>query len=105
MKRLLLPLFTVLLLPINVVADEQRSLKREAVDLVINKHDKELKRRLEGTDKNPAYMAWVDDACNVSIKAGTHQYQAGTFSTMEWFDVNVCTKTVKKVCLLRGGCE
>ena len=101
MKRLLLaPLILALGLPVQA---DQTSLEEKAIDLVIEKHDKRLKKSLEGTGKNPAYMAWTDDDCNVKIKAGTHQTK--TFSTLEWFDVNVCTKTVKKVCLLRGGCE
>ena len=101
MNRLLLaPLILALGLPVQA---GQTSLEEKAIDLVIEKHDKRLKKSLEGTGKNPAYMAWTDDDCNVSIKAGTHQ--TTRFSTLEWFDVNVCTKTVKKVCLLRGGCE
>ena len=103
MKRLLfVPLMLMSLSPVQVNA-HPLPLEERAIDLVIEKHDKRLKKSLEGTGKNPAYMAWTDDDCNVRIKAGTHQ--PATFSTLEWFDVNVCTKTVEKVCLLRGGCE
>tara|TARA_Y100001968_G_scaffold192892_1_gene176848 strand:+ start:65 stop:376 length:312 start_codon:yes stop_codon:yes gene_type:complete len=103
MKRLLfVPVMLMSLSPVQVNA-HPLSLEERAIDLVIEKHDKRLKKSLEGTGKNPAYMAWTDDDCNVRIKAGTHQ--PATFSTLEWFDVNVCTKTVEKVCLLRGGCE
>ena len=104
MKRLLLaPLIIALCLPIQVEAHPS-SLEERAVDLVISKYDKQLKDRLKGTGKNPSYMVSVEDDCNVSIKAGTHQ--SGTFSTMEWFDVNVCTKEVDKVCLTpRSGCD
>ncbi len=38
-------------------------------------------------------MAWVDDECNVKIKAGTHQPK--TFSTLKWFSVDVCNQTVE----------
>ena len=90
MKGLLLaPLLFTLLPPFQVKA-HPLSLEERAVDLVIAKHDKQLKKRLEATGVNPAYMVWKKDDCNVSVKAGTHQ--AETFSTMEWFDVNVCTK-------------
>ena len=103
MKRLLfVPVMLMSLSPVQVNA-HPLSLEERAIDLVIEKHDKRLKKSLEGTGKNPAYMAWTDDDCNVRIKAGTHQ--PATFSTLEWFDVNVCTKKVEKVCLLRGGCE
>ena len=45
------------------------------------KYDKQLKKRLEGTGVNPAYMVFKNDDCNVSVKAGTHQPE--TFSAME----------------------
>ena len=104
MNRLLLaPLIIALGLPIQVEAHPS-SLEERAVDLVISKYDKQLKDRLKGTGKNPSYMVSVEEDCNVTIKAGTHE--SGTFSTMEWFDVNVCTKEVEKVCLTpRSGCE
>ncbi len=87
--------------PIQVEA-HPISLEERAVDLVIAKYDKHLKKHLEGTGVNPAYMVFKKDDCNVSVKVGTHQAQ--TFSTLEWFNVNVCSKKVKKVCLLRGSC-
>ena len=103
MKRLLQAILLFILLPPVQVNAHKLSLEERAVDLVIAKHDKQLKKRLEVKRVNPAYMVWKKDDCNVSVKAGTHQ--AETFSTMEWFDVNVCTKKVEKVCLLKGGCE
>ena len=98
----ILILLFILLPPVQVNA-HKLSLEERAVDLVIVKHDKQLKKRLKGTGVNPAYMVWKKDDCNESVKVGTHQ--AETFSTMEWFDVNVCTKKVEKVCLLKGSCE
>ena len=102
MKRfLVLALTAGVLFPNLVNANEIQ--KSKAIRLVINKFDNQLRKRLEGTGINPAYMAWVDDDCNVTIKAGTHQPR--TFSAMEWFDVNVCTSKVEKICLLRSGCK
>ena len=69
------------------------SLEERAVDLVIAKYDKQLKERLKGTGVNPAYMVFKDDECHVTVKAGTHQPR--TFSTMEWFSVDVCNQIVE----------
>ena len=103
MKLLLLgPLLVCLIAQFKTEA-HPISLEERAVDLVIAKYDKQLKERLKGTGVNPAYMAWVKDDCKVTIKAGTHQPR--TFSAMEWFDVNVCTEKVEKICLLRSGCN
>ena len=102
MKRfLLLALTAGILFPNAAIANEAQKMK--AIRLVADKFDNQLRKRLEGTGVNPAYMAWVDDDCNVTIKAGTHQPR--TFSAMEWFDVNVCTGKVEKSCLLRSGCK
>ena len=98
---LLIALTAGLLVPNLVNANEIQ--KSKAIRLVINKFDNQLRKRLEGTGVSPAYMAWIDDDCNVTIKAGTHQPR--TFSAMEWFDVNVCTSKVEKICLLRSGCK
>ena len=109
MRRLLVaPLIFTLLSPIQVeahpisleeravdlVIDNERQ-KSKAIRLVINQFDKQLRERLKGTNVNPAYMAWVKDDCNVTIKAGTHQPR--TFSAMEWFDVDVCKGQVKLI--------
>ena len=102
MKRFfLLALTAWLLFPNAAIANEAQKMK--AIRLVADKFDKQLKKLLEGTGANPAYMAWVRDECNVSIKAGTHQPR--TFSALEWFDVNVCTGKVEKRCRLRSGCK
>ena len=82
----------LLVFPLNVEA-HPISVEERAVDLVIAKYDKQLKKRLEGTGVNPAYMVFKEDDCNVSVKAGTHQEK--TFSTMEWFDVDVCKSKVE----------
>mgnify|MGYP001161167678 FL=1 len=92
-RFLLLALTAGLLMPNIVNANEIQ--KSKAIRLVINKYDQQLKKRLEGTGANPAYMAWVDDDCNVTIKAGTHQPR--TFSTMEWFKVDTCKNKVQLI--------
>ena len=93
MKRFfLLALTAGLLFAVNVKA-HPISLEERAVDLVIAKYDKHLKERLKGTGVNPAYMVFKEDDCNVSVKAGTHQPR--TFSTMEWFNVDVCNQIVE----------
>ena len=66
----------------------------EAIRLVIDKYNKQLKKRLEGTGKNPSYMAWVDDDCNVSVKSGTHQ--PGKWTVNQSFDVDVCKGEAKR---------
>jgi len=63
------------------------SLEERAVDLVIAKYEKQLKKRLEGTGVNPAYFIFKEDDCNVRVKAGTHQ--PDTFSAIEWKDSSV----------------
>ena len=93
MKLLLLEPFIVgLIAPVTTEAHPISSEGR-AVDLVIAKYDKQLKERLKGTGVNPAYMVFKDDECNVTIKAGTHQPR--TFSTLEWFSVDVCNQIVE----------
>ena len=96
-RFLLLALTAGLLLPNLVNANEIQ--KSKAIRLVINKFDNQLRKRLEGTGVNPAYMAWVDDDCNVTIKAGIHQ--PTTWSVMEWFDVDVCSGQIELIDLTR----
>mgnify|MGYP003136298507 CR=1 FL=1 len=99
MKSLLIaPLILGLITPIKTEA-HPISLEERAVDLVIAKYDKQLKKRLEGTGVNPAYMVFKNDDCNVSVKAGTHQSE--TFSAMEWFDVDVCKRQIKLIDISR----
>ena len=99
MKRLLfIPLILGLITPIKTEA-HPISLEERAVDLVIAKYDKQLKKRLEGTGVNPAYMVFKEDDCNVRVKAGTHQ--PDTFSAMEWFDVDVCSGQIELIDLTR----
>ncbi len=98
-RFLLLALTAGLLFPNAAIANEAQKMK--AIRLVADKYDKQLKKILEGTGVNPAYMAWVRNDCKVSIKAGTHQPR--TFSTLEWFEVNTCKNTVQLLDLRSRG--
>ena len=93
MNRLFLLALTAGLLSHFEVEAHPISIEERAVDLVIAKYDEQLKERLKGTGVNPAYMVFKEDDCNVSVKAGTHQPR--TFSTMEWFNVDVCNQIVE----------
>ena len=71
-------------------ADErQREIEYEAINLVIKKYGKGLENRLKGTGVDLSYRSWYENDCFVSIAAGT--YQENSWSTMEWFSVNVCS--------------
>ena len=99
MKLLLLgPLLVCLIAQFKTEA-HPISLEERAVDLVIAKYDKQLKERLKGTGVNPAYMVFKNDDCNVSVKAGTHQTE--TFTTIEWFDVDVCSGQIELIDLTK----
>jgi len=77
-------------IPFGTFANErQREIEYEAINLVIQKYGKGLENRLKGTGVNPSYRSWYENDCFVSIAAGT--YQRYTWSTMEWFSVNVCS--------------
>ena len=65
----------------------------KAVNLVYQNYEKEYRKRLEGTDVNPSYMANAIDKCNYWVKIGTHQ--PSTWSVMDHFNVNICEETVK----------
>ena len=78
----------------DVMKKQAEELKSKAIDLVFRKYDKRLKERIKGTGKNPSYMAWVDDDCNVSVKSGTHQ--PGKWTANQSFDVDVCKGEAKR---------
>ena len=89
MIRLLI-LSILFLIPLKAFTDEkQREIEYEAINLVIRKYGKGLENRLKGTGENPSYRSWYENDCFVSIAAGT--YQENSWSTMEWFSVNVCS--------------
>tara|TARA_B100001989_G_scaffold204054_1_gene152539 strand:+ start:1150 stop:1455 length:306 start_codon:yes stop_codon:yes gene_type:complete len=73
----------------------QRQIEYEAINLVIKKYGKGLENRLKGTGVNPSYRSWYENDCFVSIAAGT--YQESTWSTMDWYSVNVCSDSAEKM--------
>jgi len=75
-------------------ADEKiREIENEAINLVIKKYGKGLENRLKGTGENLSYRSWYENDCFVSVAAGT--YQESTWSSMEWFSVNVCSDSAE----------
>ena len=89
MKHLLIASI-LFFIPLGAFADErQREIEYEAINLVIKKYGKGLKNRLKGTGVNASYRSWYENDCFVSIAAGTNQEY--TWSTMEWYSVNVCS--------------
>ena len=95
MKRLFISSI-LFLISFGAFADErQRRIEYEAINLVITKYGKGLENRLKGTGENPSYRSWYENDCFVSIAAGT--YQENSWSAMEWFSVNVCSKYVRKL--------
>ena len=84
----------LLLIPLRSFADEkQREIENEALNLVIKKYGKGLENRLKGQGEPPSYRSWYENECFVSIAAGT--YLESTWSAMEWFSVNVCSKSAE----------
>ena len=73
--------------------ERQRYIEYEAINLVIKKYGKGLENRLKGTELNPNYRSWYENDCFVSVAAGT--YQESTWSSMEWFSVNVCADSAE----------
>ena len=93
MKRLLI-LSILFLIPLKAFADEkQRQIEYEAINLVIKKYGKGLENRLKATGLNPSYRSWYENDCFVSVAAGS--YQESTWSTMEWFSVNICSDSAE----------
>ena len=81
-------------IPSGGFADErQREIEFEAINLVIKKYGKGLENRLKGTGVKPSYRSWYENDCFVSIAAGT--YQEDTWSTINWFSVNVCSESAE----------
>ena len=79
---------------LGAFADQrQRQIEYEAINLVIKKYGKGLENRLKGTALNPNYRSWYENDCFVSVAAGT--YQESTWSSMEWFSVNVCSDSAE----------
>ena len=80
--------------PLGGFANEkQRVIENEAINLVIQKYGKGLENRLKGKGVTPSYRSWYENDCFISIAAGT--YQESTWSTMEWFSVDVCSNSAE----------
>ena len=79
---------------LEAFADQkQRQIEYKAINLVIKKYGKGLENRLKGTGLNPSFRSWYENDCFVSIAAGT--YQESTWSSIEWFSVNVCSDSAE----------
>ena len=86
----LIILTSIFLISIPVFADDiQREIEYKAINLVIQKYGKGLSNKLKGTGVNPSYRSWYENDCFVSVAAGI--LQENTWSSMEWFSVNVCS--------------
>ena len=98
MKKLItIILFQILLAPLSLNANENFSVEIEALTLVMEQYEKEIKidTDLEINDKKPGYMALKQDECNATVKV-TEKTGLEIVGT-ESFDVNVCKKEVYKV--------
>ena len=93
MIRLLITLILFLIPQAGFADENQREIENEAINLVIKKYGKGLENRLKGTGVTPSYRSWYENDCFVSIAAGT--YQEDTWSAMNWFSVNVCSKSAE----------
>ena len=92
--KLLLFASILFFIHLGAFADErQRQIEHEAINLVIKKYGKGLENRLKGTELNPNYRSWYENDCFVSVAAGT--YQEGSWSSIEWFSVNVCADSAE----------
>ena len=98
MKKLIVfILFSFLITPIGLKANENYSVEIEALTLVMDKYKKESESEIEVDlkDKKPSYMALKQDECNAIVKI-TEKTGLEIVNT-ESFDVNVCKKEIYKV--------
>ena len=102
MKRFLLaPLIFTLLSPVQVEANPI-SLEARAVELVREKEDKSLRKRI-APGKKVFYKAYTESECLYTVKA--YEDMPTKITTFQWFNVDICKKKVERVCLSRFGCE
>ena len=99
MKKLILILFQVLLVPLGLNANENFSVEIEALTLVMEQYEKnadvETKTEFELNNNKPSYMALKQDECNATVKV-TEKTGLEIVGTQS-FEVNVCKKEVSKV--------
>ena len=95
-KSIFFILFTFLLNPFGLKANENFSVEIEALTLVMDqyKKDNESKIELELAKKKPSYMALKQDECNATVKV-TEKTGLEIVNT-ESFNVNVCKKEINK---------
>ena len=93
MKTVFLFSIIFLLTPSVFADNRQREIEYEAINLVVQKFGRGLENRLKGTGLNPSYRSWYENECFVSVAAGN--YEEFTWSSMEWFSVNVCSDSAE----------
>ena len=98
---LLLALTAGLSLPIQVEANPI-SLEVRAVELVREKEDKSLRKRI-APGKKVFYKAYTESECLYKVKA--YEDMPTKITTFQWFNVDICKEKVERECLSRFGCE
>ena len=102
MKRfLLLALTAGLSLPVQVEANPI-PLEVRAVDLVREKEDKLLRKRI-APGKKVFYRAFTESECLYTVHA--YEDMPTKITSIQWFNVDICKEKVERVCLSRFGCE
>ena len=96
-KYISLILFTFLLIPFGVKANDNFSVEIEALTLVMEqyKENSESNVELDKEVKKPSYMALKQDECHATVEV-TEKTGLEVVNT-ESFDVNVCLKEIYKV--------
>ena len=96
-KFIILILYSLLITPFGLNANENFSVEIEALTLVMEQYKKENEGELELDlrNKKPSYMALKQDECNATVKV-TEKTGLEIVNT-ELFDVNVCKKEIYKV--------
>tara|TARA_B100000579_G_scaffold403389_1_gene387379 strand:+ start:227 stop:535 length:309 start_codon:yes stop_codon:yes gene_type:complete len=100
MKKLItILIFQIFFIPFGVNANENFSVEIEALTLVMEHYEKDIKiesdNEQELQNKKPSYMALKQDECNATVKV-TEKTGLEIVGT-ESFDVNVCKKEVSRV--------
>ena len=96
-KFIILILYSLLITPFGLNANENFSVEIEALTLVMEQYKKENEGEIELDlrNKKPSYMALKQDECNATVKV-TEKTGLEIVNT-ELFDVNVCKKEIYKV--------
>ena len=96
-KLIVLILFPFLIIPFGAKANDNFSVEREALTLVMEQYKEDTRSRIEldVEEKKPSYMALKQDECNATVEV-TEKTGLEVVNT-EYFDVNVCLKEIYKV--------